>query len=102
MIYAAAMVADSSFETFVTDAEDSDNSMQDDSNTGPTDYWTCIQCKSQNDHPQYRFCEKCFQVVISVMCAVDLHVLHLAISTSQTYFKLMTGCCKMCHLHLQS
>ncbi|XP_063911861.1 uncharacterized protein LOC135128737 isoform X2 [Zophobas morio] len=61
MIYAAAMVADSSFETFVTDAEDSDNSMQDDSNTGPTDYWTCIQCKSQNDHPQYRFCEKCFQ-----------------------------------------
>ncbi|KYB29262.1 E3 ubiquitin-protein ligase Mdm2 [Tribolium castaneum] len=61
VMYAAAVVGDSSLETFITDAEDSDNSRQDDSSSGLTDFWVCIQCKSQNDNPQFRFCDKCFQ-----------------------------------------
>ncbi|XP_044257947.1 E3 ubiquitin-protein ligase Mdm2-like [Tribolium madens] len=61
VMYAAAVVGDSSLETFITDAEDSDNSRQGDSSSGLTDFWICIQCKSQNDNPQFRFCDKCFQ-----------------------------------------
>jgi E3 ubiquitin-protein ligase Mdm2 len=61
LMYAAAVVGDSSLETFITDAEDSDNSRQGDSSIGLTDFWTCIQCKSQNDNPQFRYCDKCFQ-----------------------------------------
>jgi hypothetical protein len=72
LMYAAAVVGDSSLETFITDAEDSDNSRQGDSSIGLTDFWTCIQCKSQNDNPQFRYCDKCFQVVIICKCTVDL------------------------------
>lgn len=73
---AAVVCFDSNKDVFITDAEESDNSQCDDNTSSALlDFWTCIQCKRQNNNPQYRFCDKCYQVVISVKCAVDLHAL---------------------------
>nr|XP_023014860.1 uncharacterized protein LOC111504525 isoform X1 [Leptinotarsa decemlineata] len=62
MIAAAVEVlCDSSLERWVTDCEDSDNSSLDGSAISRSDFSRCVQCKSENDNPLYRYCEKCFQ-----------------------------------------
>ncbi|CAH1173509.1 unnamed protein product [Phaedon cochleariae] len=64
MFLAAAVeaICDSSLETWITDCEESDNSSSlDDSFITRSGFSRCVQCKSENDNPLYRYCEKCFQ-----------------------------------------
>ncbi|KAK9881065.1 hypothetical protein WA026_014410 [Henosepilachna vigintioctopunctata] len=58
---AAAVIADNSFDHWVTDGEDSDMSSSEETSFSRPDYWTCVKCKSQNNNPLFRYCEKCFQ-----------------------------------------
>ncbi|XP_026481101.1 E3 ubiquitin-protein ligase Mdm2-like [Ctenocephalides felis] len=43
------------------DTEDSKSGYSTDSELGRADFWTCIQCKSKNNNPLFRYCEKCYQ-----------------------------------------
>lgn len=61
MMLAAVAICDTTFENWVTDCEESDNSSTEDYSFTRTDFWTCIKCKSMKKDPLYRFCEKCFQ-----------------------------------------
>ncbi|XP_072394626.1 uncharacterized protein [Diabrotica undecimpunctata] len=63
VIFAAAVEAmcDSSLDTWITDCEESDNSSLADTSLIRLGFTTCIQCKSINDNPLFRYCEKCFQ-----------------------------------------
>ncbi|CAG9832934.1 unnamed protein product [Diabrotica balteata] len=63
VIFAAAVEAmcDSSLDTWITDCEESDNSSLADTSIIRLGFTTCIQCKSINDNPLFRYCEKCFQ-----------------------------------------
>ncbi|KRT83792.1 hypothetical protein AMK59_4285 [Oryctes borbonicus] len=56
----AAVLGDTSLEAWAPDGEDS--STTDDEDFGKTDFGTCAQCKSKNNNPRFRLCEKCFQV----------------------------------------
>ncbi|XP_045468428.1 uncharacterized protein LOC123676533 [Harmonia axyridis] len=58
---AAAAICDSTFEQWVTDVEDSDNTSSEDTSFNRTDFWTCVKCKSQKNNPLFCYCEKCFQ-----------------------------------------
>ncbi|XP_018571357.1 uncharacterized protein LOC108911025 isoform X2 [Anoplophora glabripennis] len=58
---AAAVICDTSLENWITDCEDSDNSSLEELSFKEVDFSTCIQCKSDNNNPLYRYCEKCFQ-----------------------------------------
>ncbi|GJQ74232.1 cib [Trypoxylus dichotomus] len=57
----AAVLGDTSLEAWAPDDEE-DSSTTDVEEFGKTDFWTCAQCKSKNNNPQFRLCEKCFQV----------------------------------------
>ncbi|XP_028133127.1 serine-rich adhesin for platelets isoform X2 [Diabrotica virgifera virgifera] len=65
VIFAAAVGAmcDSSLDldNWMTDCEESDNSSLADTSIVRLGFATCIQCKSINDNPLFRYCEKCFQ-----------------------------------------
>lgn len=65
LVAAAEAMYDTSLEKWITDCEESDNSSLDDSSISRSDFSTCTQCKSLNVNPQYRYCEKCYQVDIS-------------------------------------
>lgn len=68
----AAVICNSSLEAWATDAEDSDSSL-DETSLGRTDFGTCLQCKSKNDNPLFRYCERCFQVRYCFEVTLDLH-----------------------------
>lgn len=59
----AAVICDNSIE-WLTDGEESDNSSVSvfDAEPNHTGFGTCIQCKSKNNNPMFRYCQKCFQV----------------------------------------
>lgn len=57
----AAVLGDTSLEAWAPDGEE-DSSTTDAEDFGKTDFWTCAQCKSKNNNPRFRLCEKCFQV----------------------------------------
>ncbi|XP_057667917.1 E3 ubiquitin-protein ligase Mdm2-like [Diorhabda carinulata] len=63
VIFAAAIeaICDSSIETWITDGEESDSSSFENTSINTLGFVTCVQCKSINDNPLYRYCEKCFQ-----------------------------------------
>ncbi|KAF2904831.1 hypothetical protein ILUMI_01337 [Ignelater luminosus] len=58
----AAVICDNSLE-WLTDGEESDNSSASafDAELNHTGFGTCIQCKSKNNNPMFRYCQKCFQ-----------------------------------------
>lgn len=64
LVAAAEAMYDTSMEKWITDCEESDNSSLDDSAISRSDFSTCTQCKSLNLNPQFRYCEKCYQVDI--------------------------------------
>lgn len=59
----AAAIYETSLEAWATDWEDSDNSSSE-SECELMGFQKCIQCQNKNDNPQYRYCDKCFQVSI--------------------------------------
>lgn len=68
----AAVLGDTSLEAWAPDGEDSYSSTTDSEDVGKTDFWTCAQCKSKNNNPRYRLCEKCFQVSLWTIKLVRL------------------------------
>lgn len=65
-----AAICDSSYEAWATGEPDSSTDSSSYAPEGDTavyrsDYWTCVQCKTQNSNPRFQFCDRCFQVSIN-------------------------------------
>lgn len=54
------------FEMMDDDADTEESNAPTDPELRRADYWTCIKCKNKNNNPIYRYCEKCYQVIITL------------------------------------
>jgi E3 ubiquitin-protein ligase Mdm2 len=61
---AAEMVVlcDDEFSLFADSSGNSDSPPTIDPEVPRADYWTCVQCKNENNNPLFRYCEKCYKV----------------------------------------
>jgi len=64
ILCAAEMVVlcDDEFSLFADSSGNSDSPPTIDPEVPRADYWTCVQCKNENNNPLFRYCEKCYKV----------------------------------------
>jgi len=64
IVCAAEMVVlcDDEFSLFADSSGNSDSPPTIDPEVPRADYWTCVQCRNENNNPLFRYCEKCYKV----------------------------------------